>query len=135
MKKHAKKKGLSLSLAMMALLSLPVAVTADEGRAEHGGLFGSKAPTTHVGKGMFDGSNRSGSGINNQTFGASNGNAIGNQTFGVGNGNSIGNQTFGDNDNGNSITNQTFGAPLGGGIVLLLGAGLGYAALRNRRKD
>ena len=32
----------------------------------------------------------------------------------------------------NGITNDDFGAPLGSGIALLLGAGLGYVALKKK---
>lgn len=37
------------------------------------------------------------------------------------------------NDNtGNGIQNDDFGAPLGSGLVILLGAGLGYVALKKK---
>ena len=37
------------------------------------------------------------------------------------------------NDNtGNGIQNDDFGAPLGSGIAILLGAGLGYVALKKK---
>ena len=39
-----------------------------------------------------------------------------------------------DLENG-GITNDDFGAPLGSGIVVLLGAGLGYVALKKKEDE
>lgn len=39
-----------------------------------------------------------------------------------------------DNDNG-GLTNQTFQTPLGGGIAILLAAGLGYVALKKKEDE
>ena len=36
------------------------------------------------------------------------------------------------NDEGGGITNDSFGAPLGSGIVILIGACLGYVALKKK---
>ncbi len=46
------------------------------------------------------------------------------------------NETFGTDGAGYTLSNQTFGqdAPLGGGLLILGAAGIGYAAMR-RRKD
>ena len=43
------------------------------------------------------------------------------------------NQTFG-NPNGSDLTNQTFGAPIGSGLLVMLMAGAGYAALKTNKK-
>ena len=32
----------------------------------------------------------------------------------------------------NDITNESFGAPLGGGLAILIGGGLGYVALKKK---
>ena len=77
----------------------------------------------------------SGNPINNQTFGASNAGGIDNQIFGASNSGNIDNQTFGASNEGN-ITNQVFGnrLPLGSGILIMVAAGAGYAAIKRRRK-
>ena len=98
-----------LSLAMAAALSLPVAASAQDARSAHGGLFGSKA-ATHKEVGALHGDRATNS-------------------LGL----SAGHQTYGAQDG--TITNEAYGAPVGGGLALMLGAGLGYAALKNRRKD
>ena len=43
------------------------------------------------------------------------------------------NQAFG-NPNGSDLTNQTFGAPIGSGLLVMLMAGAGYAALKTNKK-
>ena len=43
------------------------------------------------------------------------------------------NQTFG-NPNGSDLTNQTFGVPIGSGLLVMLMAGAGYAALKTNKK-
>ena len=43
------------------------------------------------------------------------------------------NQAFG-NPNGSDLTNQTFGAPIGSGLIVMLMAGAGYAALKTNKK-
>ena len=76
----------------------------------------------------------SGNPINNQIFGASNSGGIDNQIFGASNAGSIDNQTFGASNEGN-ITNQTFGnkLPLGSGVLIMVAAGAGYAALKRKK--
>ena len=76
----------------------------------------------------------SGNPINNQIFGASNAGGIDNQIFGASNQGNIDNQVFGATNTGN-ITNQTFGnkLPLGSGILIMVAAGAGYAALKRKR--
>ena len=76
----------------------------------------------------------SGNPINNQTFGASNAGGIDNQIFGASNSGNIDNQVFGATNTGN-ITNQTFGnkLPLSSGILIMVAAGAGYAALKRKK--
>ena len=40
-----------------------------------------------------------------------------------------------NSNTGNGITNDDFGAPLGSGIAILLGAGLGYVALKKKEDE
>lgn len=40
-----------------------------------------------------------------------------------------------DSNTGGGIQNDDFGAPLGSGIVILLGAGLGYVALKKKEDE
>ena len=40
-----------------------------------------------------------------------------------------------DDNEGGGITNDDFGAPLGGGIAILIGAGLGYVALKKKENQ
>ena len=51
----------------------------------------------------------------------------------------LNNGQFGSDEGGGyQLTNGTFGqdsVPLGGGIAILLGAGLGYAALKRKKED
>lgn len=77
--------------------------------------------------------------INNQTFGSSNEGGINNQVFGASNLGSLNNQTFGATNNGN-ISNQVFGnyapqMPLDGGLLIMICACIGYATLKNRKKE
>jgi hypothetical protein len=46
------------------------------------------------------------------------------------------NQAFG-NPNGSDLTNQTFGnsAPIGSGLLVMLLAGAGYAAMKTKKKN
>jgi hypothetical protein len=45
------------------------------------------------------------------------------------------NQTFGHYTEGVDVTNQTFGAPLGSGIITLLVASAGYAAMKSNKRN
>lgn len=40
-----------------------------------------------------------------------------------------------DDNTGNGIQNDDFGAPLGSGIAILIGAGLGYVALKKKEDE
>lgn len=46
----------------------------------------------------------------------------------------LSNQTFGNSIGGSDLTNQTFGAPMGSGMLVMLMAGTGYAALKTNNK-
>ena len=48
---------------------------------------------------------------------------------------SLTNQTFGNPTDGVNVTNQTFGAPLGSGLLALLLASVGYAAINRQKKQ
>ena len=102
---------MALSVAMAAMLALPMVVFAQNSRFDNGGLFGTNpAQTDNNGLMMSKGLVRSlpnQTGTANQAFGASDGGL----TF----------HDFGDTD-----------APLGGGIAILLLAGAGYVALKNK---
>jgi len=114
-KKSEKMKIMKRKLKMMALMAAMAA--------------GVLLPCTMKAQDLF-----SGNPINNQRFGVSNEGGIDNQMFGVGNVGSIDNQRFGASNEGN-ITNQTFGnkLPLGSGILIMVAAGAGYAALKRKR--
>lgn len=47
--------------------------------------------------------------------------------------NAFTNQTFGAMNDG-YITNDQFGAPVGGGLLILFAAGVGYVALKSKKK-
>ena len=48
--------------------------------------------------------------------------------------NTLTNQGFGNPVDGSDLTNQTFGSPIGGGLLVLLMAGAGYAAMKTNKK-
>ena len=45
------------------------------------------------------------------------------------------NQGFGNPVDGSDLTNQTFGAPVGSGLLVMLIAGAGYAAMKANKKN
>ena len=45
----------------------------------------------------------------------------------------LNNQKFGASTDGFEITNEEFGAPIGGGLGILIAAGLGFAAAKKRK--
>ena len=104
-------KTLALLLALACGLALPPSVAAQQGNS--GGLFG---------RGGIGEDNRSEvgtTGMLNQGFDSNQGN--------------LNNQDFGGTHGG--LANQTFGAPLGGGIVILLAVGAGYAILKRKEDE
>ena len=48
---------------------------------------------------------------------------------------SVSNQYFGNHIDTDDITNQSFGTPLGGGVLIMLAAGVGYAAAKSRKRN
>lgn len=75
-------------------------------------------------------------GFMHQSFGNSVGGGFTHQSFGNGMEGGFTHQTFG-NDVEGGFTHQPFGndAPLGGGLLILLSAGAGYAALKRTRQN
>ncbi len=119
MKQQIKKrrKTFVLSLAMAAAMSLPLGALGQ-------GLFGDVSDS-EVGHGLLGKGNRNGSeGI------------FTHQTFGNDYDGTFTHQTFGNNQEGN-FTHQTFGngVPVGGGLFILLSAGIGYAATKRKKQD
>lgn len=51
------------------------------------------------------------------------------------NGNNLTNNAFGNQVGGSNLTNQTFGAPIGSGLLVMLIAGAGYAAMKTNKKN
>ena len=49
--------------------------------------------------------------------------------------NTLTNQGFGNPVDGSDLTNQTFGSPIGSGLLVMLMAGAGYAALKKNKKN
>lgn len=49
--------------------------------------------------------------------------------------NTLTNQGFGNSIDGSDLTNQTFGAPMGSGLLVMLMAGAGYAAMKANKKN
>ena len=49
--------------------------------------------------------------------------------------NTLTNQGFGNPVDGSDLTNQTFGSPIGNGLLVLLMAGAGYAAMKTNKKN
>ena len=97
-------------MAMMVVLFLPIAATAQGGLFQRG-----DEPTGYRGDGAAS--------LTNQAFG---------NPF---DGNVVTNQTFGNPTDGVNVTNQTFGVPLGSGLFTLLLASIGYAAINKQKKQ
>ena len=118
MKKQTKKRGkaVALSLAMAAALSLPLGALGQ-------GLFG-EAGDSGGNQGLLGRGDR---GSTEATFA--------HQTFGNDYEGTFTHQTFGINHEGN-FTHQTFGnnTPTGSGLLILLSAGIGYAAMKRKNK-
>lgn len=118
MKKQTKKrvKAVALSLAMAAAMSLPLGVLGQGLFEETGDSRGSQGLLGRGNRGTTEGT------FTHQTFG--------NDYDGT-----FTHQTFGNNHDGN-FTHQTFGnAPTGSGMLILLSAGLGYAAAKRKHQN
>ena len=107
MNKKRKKKTLMLSLLVAAGMLLSTNLSAQEQHGRPGGLFGEQPGTSQNSSGLMDLRGTVGVDINGQGFGETNG----------------------------DITGQTFGTPLGSGLFVLLAAGVGYSALKTKKKQ
>jgi len=120
MKKQTKKRGkaVALSVAMAAALSLPFGALGQ-------GLFG-EAGDSGGDHGLLGKGNRGNDYEGTFTH----------QTFGNDYEGTFTHQTFGINHEGN-FTHQTFGnsTPTGSGMLILLSAGLGYAASKRKHQN
>ena len=118
MKRQTNKKGkaVALSLAMVTALSLPLGALGQ-------GLFG-EAGDSGGNHGLLGRGNR---GTTEGIFT--------HQTFGNDYDGTFTHQTFGNNHEGN-FTHQTFGnsTPTGSGLLILLSAGIGYAATKRKKQ-
>jgi len=104
--KKFKLKAKVLLLEMATVLLFSTNVSAQEQNGRPGGLFGGTTPTASNSL-MDKSSGTVGGNFTSQGFGGTNGN----------------------------ITGQTFGAPLGGGLFVLLVAGVSYATIKSRKKQ
>ena len=96
-------QAIALSLGLAAML-LPATTLNGQGRPE--GLFGSDQPTTdNSPRGLLNQNRSAGANLGSEAFGAA----------------------------GSEIGNEPFGAPLGGGIGVLLAAGMGYALIQSKK--
>ena len=127
MEKNKKRgKAVALSLAMAAALSLPPGASAQ-------GLFGGDA-----GGGGYPLLGRGGGtgvespSFGHQSFGANQEGGFLHQAFGADQEGTFGHQAFGANQEG-GFTHQSFTSPTGSGLLVLLAAGMGYAAAKKRK--
>jgi len=118
MNKATKKRNLVVfALLVAAGLLLPV------GASAQGGVFG--RGDSDVGANRNSGMLRD----NEATL------SVTNQNFGNSTNGDVTNQLFGNSIGADDITNQTFGAPLGGGMLIMLAAGAGYATIKTRKRN
>lgn len=61
--------------------------------------------------------------------------SVTNQNFGNSTNGHVTNHPFGLHIETDDITNQTFGTPLGGGILIMIAAGAGYATIKTRKRN
>ena len=119
MKKQTKKrrKAVALSLAMAAALSLPLGALGQGLFGEAGDSGGDQGLLRRGDRGSTEGI------FTHQTFGNDYEGTFMHQTFGI-------------NHEGN-FTHQTFGndTPIGSGLLILLSAGIGYAAMKRKKQD
>ena len=133
-KKRKKTRILALLLAMTFGWVAPPSAMAqqDRGGLFMKGIFGGRDFQEEAGAlGVLDqelGSTTGG--LFNQGFGGTSGGLF-NQGFGGTHG-GLGNQNFGGTQGG--ITNEGFDVPIGGGLLVLVAAGAGYASLKKRNK-
>ena len=118
MKQGKPKKRIFVAVLLM-VLSLPLGVLGQDGNFTHQSFGNSEE-----------------GGFTHQSFGNGMEGGFTHQTFGNDIGGGFTHQGFG-NDVGGGFTHQPFGndAPLGGGLLILLSAGAGYAALKRTRQN
>ena len=117
MKKQTKKRGKAVALSLAMAMLLPLGVLGQ-------GLFEETGDSRGC-QGLLGRGNR---GTTEGTFT--------HQTFGNDYDGTFTHQTFGNNQDGN-FTHQTFGnsVPVGNGMLILLSAGLGYAAAKRKHQN
>ena len=131
MKQGKPKKRIFVAVLLM-VLSLPLGVLGQDGNFTHQSFGNSEeGGFTHQSFG-----NSEEGGFTHQSFGNGMEGGFTHQTFGNDIGGGFTHQGFG-NDVGGGFTHQPFGndAPLGGGLLILLSAGAGYAALKRTRQN
>ncbi len=107
--KRKTTKTLALLAAMAVGLALPSSVEAQQGGK--GGVFGRGSDSGH-------GNEKGTTGMLNQSLSTTNG--------------GLNDQIFGGTNGG--FVNEGFGTPIGGGLLILVAAGAGYAILK-RKED
>ena len=130
--KRAKLRKLILEAILLMVLSLPLGVLGQDGNFTHQSFGNSvEGGFTHQSFG-----NSVEGGFTHQSFGNGMEGGFTHQSFGNSVEGGFTHQTFG-NDIGGGFTHQPFGndAPLGGGLLILLSAGAGYAALKRTRQN
>ena len=117
MKKQTKKRGKAVALSLAMAMLLPLGVLGQGLFEETGDSRGSQGLLGRGNRGTTEGT------FTHQTFG--------NDYDGT-----FTHQTFGNNQDGN-FTHQTFGnsVPVGNGMLILLSAGLGYAAAKRKHQN
>ena len=117
MKKQTKKRGKAVALSLAMAMLLPLGVLGQGLFEETGDSRGSQGLLGRGNRGTTEGT------FTHQTFG--------NDYDGT-----FTHQTFGNNQDGN-FTHQTFGnsVPVGSGMLILLSAGLGYAAAKRKHQN
>ena len=122
MKKKKRQKAARLAMALTAMSLLPIGAFAQDGLFDRG--LSDEAYYGFGGSGLLRDGDR---GSTEATFA--------HQTFGNDYEGTFTHQTFGMNHEGN-FTHQTFGndTPVGSGLLILLSAGMGYAAMKRKNK-
>lgn len=107
MKKKSKKKTIVFSLLVGTVLLLNTMLPA-HAQSRPGGLFGDPIFSSSSSDGLMDRGTSYGATLNTQDFGTT---------------------------PNTGITVEDFDAPLGGGMLILLAAGAGYATLKRRKEN
>lgn len=130
--KRAKLRKLILEAVLLMALSLPLGVLGQNGNFTHQS-FGSDYTGSFTHQSF--GSDYTG-GFTHQSFGSDYTGGFTHQSFGTDYTGNFTHQSFGSDYEGNFI-HQSFGdsVPLGGGIVVLFTAGLGYAAMKRKKQQ